>query len=271
MSMHAEPITDTQTQQLEPTFTGFPVPSRTALAVVPESSPAGMLAYAMQSGATIADLRELYALKQEWDKDEARKAYHLALSDFKAEPLSITKDKLVSIKHKDGNGRTEYTHATLGNVVATIAPALGRHKLSHSWGVRREGDRVHVTCKLTHALGHSEEITLDGALDTSGSKNNIQAIGSTITYLERYTILAITGLATEDQDDDGGGGDGPEDGALTKAQALAADWLQTIAECPDLPTLTARKVECVKAYGHADKVPASLKQAFGSRTKALTP
>lgn len=179
-----------------------PEPKR--LAVVHESSPSGMLAYAMQTGATVADLRALYALKQEWDRDEARKAYHLALSDFKAEPLSISKDKLVSIKHKDGPGKTEYMHATLGNVVATIAPALGRHQLSHSWGVRREGDRVHVTCKLTHALGHSEEITLDGPLDSSGSKNNIQSLGSTITYLERYTLLAITGLATEDQQDDDG-------------------------------------------------------------------
>ncbi len=40
--------------------------------------------------------------------------------------------------------------------------------------------------------------------DTSGSKNSIQAIGSTVSYLQRYTLFAILGLASTDQDNDGG-------------------------------------------------------------------
>jgi len=52
-------------------------------------------------------------------------------------------------------------------------------------------------------MGHSESVTLQSATDDSGKKNNIQALGSAITYLQRYTLLSITGLATEDQDDDG--------------------------------------------------------------------
>jgi hypothetical protein len=39
--------------------------------------------------------------------------------------------------------------------------------------------------------------------DDSGGKNKIQAIASAKSYLERYTLLAITGLATKDMDDDG--------------------------------------------------------------------
>jgi hypothetical protein len=243
--MHAEKTTAIESEMVHDII---PTPTRAQpLAVVNDSSPGGMIAYAMQSGASIADLKELYALKQEWDRDEARKAYHLALAAFKAEPLAIEKDKLVSIKHKDGNGVTEYRHATLGNVVATIAPALGRHRLSHSWGVRREGDRVYVTCKLTHALGHSEEITLDGPLDTSGSKNNIQAVGSTITYLERYTLLAITGLATEDQDDDGrGSGSGGE-----SPQTISED---QAAKLQDALEAAGRSLDRFKAWLQVEKL-----------------
>jgi hypothetical protein len=73
---------------------------------------------------------------------------------------------------------------------------------------------VKVTCKLTHKQGHSEEVTLEAPLDTSGGKNNIQAMGSSVSYLERYTLLAITGLATKEQDDDG---------ASTGQAALAPD------------------------------------------------
>lgn len=243
--MHAEKTTAIES---EPPHQIITAPVRPQpLAVANDSSPGGMIAYAMQSGASISDLKELYALKQEWDRDEARKAYHLALADFKAEPLAVTKDKLVSIKHKDGNGRTEYWHATLGNVVSTIAPALGRHRLSHSWGVKREGDRVFVTCKLTHALGHSEELTLDGPLDTSGSKNNIQSVGSTITYLERYTLLAITGLATEDQDDDGSGAGAGSDAPETISEAQAAK-LQDALEA------TGRNIEKFKAWLKVEKL-----------------
>ena len=44
---------------------------------------------------------------------------------------------------------------------------------------------------------------MSASADTSGSKNSIQAIGSTVSYLERYTLYAILGLASADQDDDG--------------------------------------------------------------------
>jgi hypothetical protein len=46
---------------------------------------------------------------------------------------------------------------------------------------------------------------LSGEPDASGQKNKIQQVGSTVTYLQRYTLLALTGLATHDQDDDGRG------------------------------------------------------------------
>jgi hypothetical protein len=215
--MHAEP-------ELQPDPAGALEPVRRApgrqVAVVDASSPAGMLAYAMKAGATIAELRDLYALKQEWDKDEARKAYHLALADFKAEPLVITKDKRVYFESKDGTSATDYMHATLGGVVRVIAPALAKHRLSHSWDVQRDGERIRVVCKLTHALGHSESIMLEGPLDNSGKKNAIQQQASTITYLERYTLLAITGLATEDsEDDDGRGATRPQVECITEEQA----------------------------------------------------
>jgi hypothetical protein len=44
---------------------------------------------------------------------------------------------------------------------------------------------------------------MEAAADISGSKNQIQAIGSAVTYLERYTLFASYGLASKDQDDDG--------------------------------------------------------------------
>jgi hypothetical protein len=50
-----------------------------------------------------------------------------------------------------------------------------------------------------------ESVSLTGQPDTGPGRNAIQAIGSTITYLQRYTLMAITGTAASDQDDDGKG------------------------------------------------------------------
>ena len=64
--------------------------------------------------------------------------------------------------------------------------------------------------------GHSEETTLSGPADSSGSKNAIQAIGSTLTYLQRYSLVQMLGLAASN-DDDGAAAKGGE--TITAEQA----------------------------------------------------
>mgnify|MGYP001168649330 CR=1 FL=1 len=165
------------------------------------SSPQQMIQLAISSGADLEKLEKLLTLQERWESNEARKAYHAAMAKFKANPPKIDKDKTVSFK-TDRGGQTTYNHATLGNVTEKISAELSKYGLSASWTTKQNG-AVSVTCHITHKLGHSEETTLTAKEDTSGSKNAIQALGSTITYLERYTLLALTGLATYEQDDDG--------------------------------------------------------------------
>ena len=164
------------------------------------NSPAEMIRMAVSGGADLEKLGKLLDLQERWEANEARKAYHRAMSEFKANPIEILKDKKVGYESKTG-GRVGYSHASLANVVRKITKELSKYGLSASWCTAQNG-QISVTCKITHVMGHSEETTLSAPSDTSGSKNLIQAIGSTITYLERYTLLASLGLATADQDDD---------------------------------------------------------------------
>lgn len=168
------------------------------------ATPADLLRYAMEQKADVGYLRELMGLQKEWEADQARKLYVEAMAAFKADPPIIIKDKRVSYPNKGGGKNTEYDHATLGNVAKVIATALGKHGLSHQWNIRQgDAGQVEVSCILTHARGHKESVTLRGMEDTSGGKNAIQSLGSTVTYLQRYTLLAITGLAAEEGDNDG--------------------------------------------------------------------
>lgn len=174
-------------------------------------TPMSMLQIAVEQGADLDKLEKLMELQERWEANEARKAFIGAKAGFKSEDINIYKTRKVDFESRGGG--TSYHHATLDNVADIISPALGKHGLSYSWKTEQpDSGVVRVTCVLTHILGHSEEVTLQAQPDQTGNKNNIQAVGSTVTYLERYTLLAATGMATADQDTDAlitveGGGD----------------------------------------------------------------
>jgi hypothetical protein len=163
-------------------------------------TPMQMLQIAIERGADVSMLEKLMGLQERWEANEARKAFVAAKAAFVAERPTIIKNKTVSF----GSGKsTAFDHATLDNVCNVVGPVLSKHGLSASWRTAQgENGKIRVSCVLTHEQGHSEEVWLEGSPDTSGSKNAIQAIGSAVTYLSRYTLLAILGLATRDQDDD---------------------------------------------------------------------
>lgn len=187
------------------------------VAVTQGSSISDLIQFAITGKADLDKLEKLLVLKRQEEADLARKFYHKAMAAFKANPPKIDKDKDVAY------GTTKYSHASLGNITEKISTELSKYGLSASWTTKQNG-QICVTCRITHEFGHSEETTLCAPSDTSGAKNAIQAIGSTITYLERYTLLALTGLATYD-DDDGKAAGVPVELISEKEQHQLADLL----------------------------------------------
>lgn len=181
----------------------LPQPQRPGSAVTPMQ----MLSMAVERGANMEMLEKLMALQERWEANEARKAFVVAKAAFKAERPTITKNRHVGFTSRNTGEETAYDHATLDNICDTIDPILSKHGLSYSWDIAQRDGRVFVTCELTHQLGHSKCVTLDGPPDASGKKSPVQAIASTVTFLERYSLLAVTGLSTKGQDTDGDGTD----------------------------------------------------------------
>lgn len=162
-------------------------------------TPMQLLEMAVNQGADIDKLTKLMDLAERWNAGEAKRAFIGAMKAFKENAPEIIKNKLVTF------GNTSYRHATLDEVCDKITEGLSQHGMSHRWKIEQQGAAIRVTCILTHIQGHSEETTLEAGADTSGSKNSIQAIASSVTYLERYTLLAATGLAAANGDNDGAG------------------------------------------------------------------
>ena len=184
---------------------------------VTTTTPADLIRYAMESNADLEKLEKLFELQTRWEEREAKKAFVADMAEFKRLPLSINKDN--HVEFRTDKGITAYDHATIGNVVGVIVPALAEFRFSHRWIIERgEGGLIRVRCVITHRLGYSEETVLEAGLDQTGGKNNIQAMISTKTYLERHSLLAATGLATMDTPD----GYDEEAEKAKEAAALAA-------------------------------------------------
>lgn len=172
-----------------------------ALAPVAPSANAGPLAL-LQSGVDLDKVERLWAMQVAWEEREAEKAYNAAFAAFKDEAVTIIKNRRV-----DNGPLAGKSYAELFSVVNAVTPALSKHGLSASWRLTKDDkDWIEVTCTLKHQLGHSEAVAMGGPPDTGGAKNPIQARASTISYLERYTLKAICGVAEQGEDDDGGHG-----------------------------------------------------------------
>lgn len=177
-------------------------PRREALPAVTDGTPMAMMLAAQRQGASLSDIREMMAIQREWEANEARKQYNAAFSAFKSEAVRIIKNRQVT----DGPLKGK-SYAELHAVVDALTPALSRHGLSASWKLTKdEKDWMEVTCYLRHVSGHQESVSMGGPPDAGGAKNAIQARASSKSYLERYTLKAICGVAEGGEDDDGNGG-----------------------------------------------------------------
>lgn len=159
------------------------------------------VALSKSDGAIDIDLmRDLMALNKEWEAEQAKKSYTRAMIELKKElPTFIEHDRDVDYVNSKGV-RTHYTHSSLASATDATVPLLSNYGFSHSWipSVNDNCTKVTVECVITHVDGHRDSCKLSAPPDSKGGKSPAQAIESTNTILQRYTFLAILGVATKD-------------------------------------------------------------------------
>jgi len=189
----------------------------TALA---NTSPDALLQLAVSKDLDITKLEKLMELKERWQANQARIAFFDSFSLFQSKVPPLEKTKKVAFNE------VKYSYAPLGEIAATIKESMREAGLSHRWEISDTEDKIICTCIISHKDGHSEKTTMSGAKDNSGKKNDIQQRGSTITYLQRYSLIAALGISTADEDNDGK--DGSEKPVATKQEtgkAKPTKWL----------------------------------------------
>lgn len=99
--------------------------------------------------------------------------------------------------HKAQAGRASYTYANIADVLREVRPVLARHGLCVVAGQSLEEDAVVVVSRLLHESGQYLETDCRVPVDRQGG---IHGVGSAITYARRYALLALLGIAAEDDD-----------------------------------------------------------------------
>lgn len=161
------------------------------------TTPDQLLALAINKDLDIDKLAKLMELQKQHNEDLARKAFFSALSDFQIDCPELRKTKEVFF------GTTKYFYAPLADIDRQIKEPLKKNGLTKRWEIQDNGEDIEVTCLITHVDGHSEKTGMKAKPDASGSKNPIQARGSAIEYMKRYTLIGALGLTTADTDIDG--------------------------------------------------------------------
>lgn len=147
------------------------------------------------------DIDKMERLLQMQERVEARHA-EVAFSEAFAEmqPQLPTITMNGQIVH---NGKVISEFSDWPNINKIVTPILSQHGFSLSFKPADVEGKTAVTAVLRHRLGYRDEATLALPTDTSGAKNAVQGVGSSLTYGKRYCGVLILNLTIEGEDDDG--------------------------------------------------------------------
>jgi len=166
---------------------------------------------AMNPNVDIDKMERLLQMQERIMERQAKASYMAALAEMQPDLPEIP---------ENGKGHGNIKYALWEDINELIKPVLGNHGFSLSFRTGQADGKIIVTGVLSHRDGHSEETTMHLPTDTSGSKNAVQAVGSSTSYGKRYTAQALLNLTSRGDDDDGqaAGAKADNDPTVTEAQ-----------------------------------------------------
>lgn len=151
--------------------------------------------------ASVEMIEKILDVQERILNKQAEIAFNADLSVMLCEIPVIAKTSEIKVQTKSG-GNFGVKYASLDEIVEVVRPILSKFGFSVNFEHdQNSSNLVKVSCILRHKQGHSIRNEVILPLDMSGSKNNVQSVGSTITYGKRYSICSILNIATGDDKD----------------------------------------------------------------------
>jgi len=187
-------------------------------AVVAGPEPTNFLAIIARAAADprtdVAKMQALLDMQRQIEDRDAMKAFNAAFVALQRDLPAIKRDGKIEIREKDAAGgrsgkvQQSTPYATFNNIMKVLKPLLERHGFTLSFATEPalDGARIMVRGFLDHIGGHQRSTAFPLPAETSGSKNNVQGWGSSMSYGKRYCTIALLNIvseALEDADTDG--------------------------------------------------------------------
>jgi len=169
---------------------------------------------ALDPHADVEKLDPIIAMYERLKAKEAELQYNAAKGRIlkKLAAMKIVKNKPALYDIEEGrpqNGTHEaFKYAPLEEIDKHLRPLLAEEEmdLSYSDEPLQSGGLL-IRGRLKHLpSGHYEDSFIPAPLDTTGSKSEVQAVGSTNSFLRRYITCNIFNIVVVGEDDDGNGG-----------------------------------------------------------------
>lgn len=113
-----------------------------------------------------------------------------------AAALAKAQGEMENASKNSQNPHFKSKYADLAEILNTVRPVLSKHGLAVTQFPAFESGTAHVETILTHASGE----WMSGTCSAPVQKSDPQGVGSALTYLRRYSLAAVCGLAQEDDD-----------------------------------------------------------------------
>jgi hypothetical protein len=173
-----------------------------------------------------------------------------------ATALANAQKEIANPKFDSSNPHFKSKFASLAAVRNAIIPVLAKHGLAVVQDLQSTDRGISCLTILLHASGERLDV---GPLVMPATKPDAQGFGSAATYARRYALLALVGVAGED-DDDGNAASAPNaQAAITSEQAARINDLldETKADrAKFLKWLQASSVEAIRARDFDEAVKA---------------
>ena len=163
--------------------------------------------FVMDPRVDVEKLERVIALQERAHSQASRVEYFAALAGLQAKLPKIGKGGTI---HQKGGQKVRNRYSKMGDdILPAIKPLLAEYGFSIRWRtgffVEDERKMIRITGLLSHKFGWSEESVFEAPPDVHDSRNYVQALGSTISYGHRYTMVDLLNLEMADDvaDDDG--------------------------------------------------------------------
>lgn len=158
---------------------------------------------ALNPDVDVSKMQALLDMQERILQRNAKHAFINALSRVQKEMPRVKKNGKISFTDKRDNERNT-PFAKLEDIDTAIRKIYQAEGFSVDFNVEYVGEGMPtLTMELQHNEGHSKKYSIRLPLDSSGSKNNLQAMGSTVSYARRYLTCMAFNIITEGEDNDG--------------------------------------------------------------------